>query len=456
MERALSELLATARRAGLRVSPAEALDAVRSLLVMGVSDREDVKRALSCVLAKDRADRAHFSRIFDAYFAASSASHADLYVRLAAGGFSETELSTLRALLEATARATRTDQVWTAVMGGEHSIDRLLDLARARVDLAHAQDPARTGFLAMRLLDAAGVPRAESSLAALRSRLRDALGARGDSLTDALGEELASLRGRAREHIKRAVRPQGVDGSSDHVPFAQLDPDEARSVEREVQRLGERLVGRAMVRARKARRGRLDMRRTLRASLATGGVPMVPVHRSRTPRRAKLVVLCDISDSVRHSARFTLLFVHAVQRLFDDCRSFMFVSDVGEATELFRRETAQRAIELATMGAVVNVADNSHYANALAQFLARFDRALDARTTLLIIGDARVHHFGAGERFLQTISERVSKVIWLHPEPEGAWSSVDCAMARYRPFLDLALPVYDLATLRSAARRISG
>jgi len=455
MERALTELLVTARRAGLLVSPAEAIDALRALLAVGVADRSDLKLALCQVLAKGRADRALFSEVFDAFFAARGESHADLYVRLSAQGFSDSELSELRAVLEATARATGTGTVWSAVVAGESAMGRLLDLSGARVDLRQALDPARVGFVAMRLLDAAGVPRAQTSLDVLRSRLRDALGARGDALTDALADELTSLRSRARRHVTEAGRPMRVTGSLEHVPFVQLDPEEIQRVERETTRLSERLLGRAMVRTRHARRGRLDVRRTLRASLATGGVPMRAVQRGKTPRRTKLVVLCDISDSVRHSARFTLLFVHAVQKLFQECRSFMFVSEVGEATELFRRETAARAISLASLGEVVNVADNSHYAHALSQFSSRFDSAIDARTTLLVLGDARTHHYEAGERYLQRLSERAGRVLWFHPEPEAAWNAVDSAMPRYLPFIDRAFAVYDLASLRKAVRALA-
>ncbi len=455
MERVLSELLASARRAGLRISTAEAIDALGALLISDLSERADLKRVLSVVWAKDQLSQRRFSRVFDAFFDASDATHADLQTRLLARGFTEAEVADLHKLLAVTARATNTEGVWNAVVAGPLALERLLDAARVRLDLRHLVDPARTGFLSMRLLDAAGVPRADTSLSLLRSHLRDAFGSRGDELADALVDELANLRGLARAHIERG-RVLAREGGRDHTPFVQLDPSEVLRIEREVQRLAERLLGRAMVRSRRARRGRLDVRRTLRASLATGGVPIRPVHRGRTQRREKLVVFCDVSDSVRHSARFTLLFVHAVQRVFHDCRSFVFVSDVGEATELFRREKAARAIELASNGAVVNVADNSHYAHAFAELSARYESAFDARTTLLVIGDARTHHFEAGERFLQRISDRVGKLLWFHPEPEAAWSSPDCAMARYRPFIDEALPVYDLATLRDAARRIAG
>jgi uncharacterized protein with von Willebrand factor type A (vWA) domain len=307
----------------------------------------------------------------------------------------------------------------------------------------------------MRLLEAAKVPRAEASLSALRSRLRDALGARGAELADAVSDELSRLRRRAREHVLSGLSRSDGPRDALRVPFSQLDPHEQRAVEREVARLAERLVGRALVRAKRARHGRIDARRTLRAGLRTDGVPFRVVQRGRAPRRQKLVVLCDISDSVRHSARFMLLFVQAVQRLFVGCRSFVFVSDVGETTQLFREQAPARAIELAYGGAAVSVSDNSHYAHAFSRFERRHADALDARTTLVIIGDARTNHFDAGERVLARLAQRAGRVVWLNPEPEGAWSTGDSAMARFGPQLDLALPVYDVATLRAAGRALS-
>jgi uncharacterized protein with von Willebrand factor type A (vWA) domain len=182
---------------------------------------------------------------------------------------------------------------------------------------------------------------------------------------------------------------------------------------------------------------------------------MVPVFRRRRRRRPKLVLLCDVSESMHASARFLLLFVHTVQRLFQDARSFVFVSDLREATPVFRREPAARAIELAYRGAIVSVADNSHYARAFEIMLQEHRDALTPQTTLLVLGDGRTNHFASGAATFRTLSARVRRVLWLTPEPESAWASRDSALPEYRPAVDQLLPVYDLQSLRTAARAIA-
>jgi uncharacterized protein with von Willebrand factor type A (vWA) domain len=209
------------------------------------------------------------------------------------------------------------------------------------------------------------------------------------------------------------------------------------------------------VRSRHARRGSLDVRATLRKALATGGVPFEAAYRGKRARRPKLVLLCDVSDSVRASARFMLLFVHAVQRIFADARSFVFVSELADASAVFKRESAQRAVELAYGGSLVRVSDNSHYGRVWRRMRERHGDALDARTTLVVLGDGRTNHFDPGEQAFAELAARVERVLWLSPEPESAWRSGDSALPAYRPHCDQVLPVYDLASLKIAARALA-
>jgi uncharacterized protein with von Willebrand factor type A (vWA) domain len=454
MDRSLVELVAVARRAGLSISPAEVMDALRALHAAGVEERRTVRAALTATLAKTKADQARFEEVFANYFEARGATHHDLYRRLASLGFSERELDSLRALLASTASTLGGSGALDAVMAGDVSMQHLLDVAASRLGVRRLAEPGRIGFLTMRLLDAAGIPRAETALYSLRRSLRDEHGERGEALAEAIAVELARLRGSARARVENATT-LGRDPDLRQVPFAQLDARESRAVEREVEVLAERLVGRTLVRAKHARQRRMHMSRTLRRAQRTGQIPFVPVWRKKRLRRPKLVVLCDVSDSVQHAARFMLLFVHAVQRVFDSCRSFVFVSDVGEASALFRAHGPERAIALAQAGAVVSVVDNSNYARVFATFDERYGQLLDERTTLVIVGDARTNHFQAGEQALGALSKRAGRTVWLNPEPEAGWGARDSAMRRYLPHVDQAFAVNDLASLRSAARAIS-
>jgi uncharacterized protein with von Willebrand factor type A (vWA) domain len=237
-------------------------------------------------------------------------------------------------------------------------------------------------------------------------------------------------------------------------PLASLSPEDIRRMERAVQQLAERLLGRAAVRERHARSGRLDARSTMRRALRTGGIPIAPRFRRRRPQRPKLVMLCDVSESMHATARFMLLFVHAVQRLFADARSFVFVSDLAEATRVFRVEPAARAIELAYGGSIVSTADNSRYANAFRTALARYPSAFDRRATLLVLGDGRTNHFDPGAEAFRSLASRVRRVLWLTPEPPSAWNAGDSALTLYAREVDQLLPVHDLRSLHNAARAL--
>jgi uncharacterized protein with von Willebrand factor type A (vWA) domain len=455
MQRALSELLAALRRAGVPIASAEAIDALRVAERVGLADRALLEHGLRLTLAKSQADAARFAKVFDAYFAAQGANQGDLYQRLRARGFAEQELRALRALLEAGAAREQGGRVYRALAEGPLAVDNLIDAGVRQVGVARVDDPARTGFVTMRVLDALHFGRAEARLATLRISLRAALGGRGDELGDALADELAALRDGVRKQVADRLGAREAQRSLDEVAFGELSAAEAKRVERAVRELAERLLGRAVVRARRARRGRLHVPATMRSALATGGMPFRPKFRGRKPRAPKLVILCDVSDSVRSSARFMLLFMHVAQRLFAASRSFVFVGDVGDATEVFRRQRPERAIELAYRGGIVNVADNSHYGRVFRQLLEQHAAALDPRTTLVVLGDGRGNHFDPGEQAFRELCARVARLVWLAPEPESRWATGDSALPLYRRHASAVLPVYDLATLRVAARELA-
>lgn len=455
MQRALNELVAALRRAGVAVSTAESIDALRATQQIGLSDRDTLMHALSFTLAKNERDRERFRKVFDAFFDAEGQNHGDLFQRLRAQGFSPDEVDVAREALQNNASVEQGGRVFRALSEGTFAVERFIEAGAQQVGVSRVDDPARTGFLTMRVLDALRFARAEARFSALRMQLRGALGERGDALGDALADELRDLREQVREHVADQLAANGQPRSLDEVPFSELTPNEIKRVERSVKELAERLLGRAAVRARRSRRGHLHVPHTLRSALSTFGVPFKPKFHGKRRRAPKLVVLCDISDSVRTSARFMLLFTHVAQRLFEAARSYVFVGDVKDATEIFRRERTERAVELAYGGAIVNVADNSHYGRVFQQLLHEHVSQLDARTTLVILGDGRSNHFDPGEPAFRELCSRVARVVWLSPEPESRWGVADSALLVYARHVSQLLPVYDLASLRIAAREIA-
>lgn len=456
----VAEFVATVRRAGIPLSPVEAIDAQRAAMAVGLARRGDLRDALRAVMVKDPDAGAAFDRAFAAFWTASGTGQGSLYDRLASQGFSPEEVEALRRLIAA-AEAAGASGLGAVAAGGAQT-DNLLMMAGRAAGVERMQTPLQIGFFTARVLEHAGERRMGSQLGAMRAALRDALGARGDAVADALEAELAAFRRAARTFVadelarrSTALYDQLRRQRLEERAFTQLAPDEMARVETEVRRLADRLRGALAVRRKRRRRGTLDVRRTLRRAHRTGGLPFAPVFRRRRRDRPKLVVLCDVSDSVRFAARFLLVLVYSMQEVFARTRSFVFVSDVGETTDLFKAHPPERAVQLAYGGSAVSVAANSNYGSAFGQFASRHLDAIDRRTTVIVIGDGRTNYLDPNPRAFVQIARRAQRVVWLNPEAPGSWGFGDSAMNAYLPHVSEAHTVHSLETLREAIDRVA-
>jgi uncharacterized protein len=463
--RVLDELLWTLRREGFEISTAQAIDVARAVELVGIDRRGMVREAMACLVVRRGSERARFDAAFDAFFApessASAAARGTLWQRLEAQGFAADELDALRALL--TQLASSGDDGATSL---ETLLHRGADLARllARSSLLRTIDAhsgLMLGYLAHRATSEMGAGRARQALATLRSALVDALGHRGDALADALARALEGAEEDIRAYVKQThqarvteLEAQRRDGRLETTPFASLTDAQIDEVRRAVRRFAERLRGAARVRTRRANKGRVDPHRTLRRAMRTGGVPLAIVRTRRRRDRPKLIVLCDVSDSVRAAAGFLLEFTYAAQELFERARSFVFVSDLGEATQLFEREPVRVAIDRAWRGGVVHAGENSNYGRVLRAFEARHLREVDRATTVVILGDGRTNYHDASPEVLGRIRARSRALVWLCPEPRGSWATGDSAMPRYAPQCTAVLEVSCARDLERAARQL--
>jgi len=465
MLRVLSEFLWSVRRAGLAISTSKTLDAARAIELVGWDDRARLRGALAAVIVERARDRARFEQAFDAFFAVDAAHPGDLFARLRARGFADAELDTLRELLFAAAERSGEAgdaPALRALSGHAGELDGLLAAAGIRRTLRGMTSPSMTGYFAQKTGESIGLPRAANAVARVGRVLVEALGAeRGAALAAALKEELDALKRRVRRHVEQELVRRDGDRPDDEqvrraseAPFAALSEEEEAEVRRAVRRLAERLRGSGKTRARRASRGRVDPRRTAARAARTGGVPLAIVRRRRPRERPKLVVVCDVSESVRSASSFLLELVAAVSELFADARSFVFVSDLAETTTLFRDGPPHRALAAIASGAVVGISANSNYARALGSLERALDGKLDKRTTLVILGDGRTNHHGAGLDVVRRLRERARAVVWLCPESPSSWGVGDSAMARYAETATLVLPARTARELEEAARRL--
>lgn len=436
--RLVDDLIWALRRGGLQIATSQAIDAARAAAAAGLADRETLREALACVVVGRARERRLFDRAFDAFFERGAPRHGTLLERLASLGFAAAEIDAFREALEAIAGVEGSAR-FRALAGGGDELFALLTAASVRAAIEQVTSPLVAAFHSERVAARAGMSRARDVLGLVRVQLKSALGAeRGDALADALERELIAGRTELREHVERFVRareelaaPPESARPALAKPFFALSDAEIDEVRRAVRGLAERLRGAARVRERHAARGRIDARRTMRASLRTGGVPFAPVRRRRSREKPRLVVLCDVSDSVRNASRFMLELVHAMHELFARTRSFVFVGEIAETTLLFESEPAHVASERVHDGSVVELRDHSSYGRAFAAFEARAGGAIDRRTTVVVLGDGRTNRRADGVEVVARLRARARHLIWICPEPKSSWGMGDSAMPRY-------------------------
>ncbi|HEU0318210.1 MAG TPA: VWA domain-containing protein, partial [Solirubrobacteraceae bacterium] len=204
-------------------------------------------------------------------------------------------------------------------------------------------------------------------------------------------------------------------------------------VHRVVAQLKRRLATRGS-QARGQRRGQhVDVRRTMRASLETGGVPVVIKYRPRRPRRPEIYVLCDVSTSVSSASVFFLSVLHALHDSFRKMRSFVFIERISEVTDVFARERSFPAVSaaIARDAGVADVSGFTDYGRVWAEFSALVDDELDPRATVIVLGDARTNGRDPCEEIFARVAARAGRTYWLNPEPRLYWNYGDSVIDTY-------------------------
>lgn len=453
------------RDAGLPVSTAEGLDAVRAVGSLGLADRELLRAAYAATVVKRASHRRPFDDLFDLWWPAlvgDGAGAAALEEHEERARHDDPpdppdppdtadgpeELSRLRSQVEDALRD-----------GGD--LEALAREAVRRFGRLRGRGPGeqrwsaytatnRVGAddLVARLV--AGLTRSGDDDPATR-RLLEQRGRRFEALVEA-DVRRRSAEQRGPEHVARhSVRP-GVD----RVDLSSASRAELELVRREVAPLARRLASRLRREQRRRRRGPLDVRRTLRAATGTGGVPLETFHRPRRPARPELVVLCDVSGSVAGFAGFTLMLVFALREQFERVRAFTFVDDVHEVTGEFTpgADPVEVLERLAASARHASRFGRTQYGRALRRFVEDHPDAVGPRTHLLVLGDARSNHGDLALPVLAGLVHDARRSFWLNPEHARHWGTGDSAAPDYarllpmvecRNLTQLAEFVHDLA-----------
>ncbi|WP_406272088.1 VWA domain-containing protein [Nocardia sp. NBC_00881] len=426
------------RARGIPVGPSETVDAGRVVTVLDLMDREVLREGLACALLRRITHRATFDGLFDLWFpvAIGERTAAPDEVEIPHTRTGDVDISALRELL-------------AELLGQEQAAPQLEALAAQLVEqlgqYQAARGPSFSAYQALREVQpqtllakiVAGLVAGPNTSDFDTEIARRAVRQRIDRFRATVEAE---TRRRVAEQIGRErVATYGVARQAEEVDFLRASEAELAELKRGTQRLARILAARLAVRRRHSRRGEIDLRRTLRKSMSTGGVPIDLVHRKPRPGRPELVLLCDVSGSVAGFSNFTLLLVSALREQFSRVRIFAFVDQVDEVTRFFdphtRLDTAMAKIF--TEASVVGVDGHSDYGNALAGFAGDYPDAVTSRSSLLILGDARTNYRDPELATLRSLVEVAKHAHWLNPEPRNQWGSGDSAADKYGQVIEM-------------------
>ncbi|WP_327147928.1 vWA domain-containing protein [Nocardia sp. NBC_01329] len=432
------------RARGIPVGPSETVDAGRVLSVLDLMDRETVREGLACALLRRTTHRGTYDGLFDLWFpVALGERSAAAEIEIPYGDDGRVDIRELRRML-AEMLAEEGSGQQQALMAAQlvEQMGQYQSARGASFSSYQALKDVQPQTLLAQILAAMATPgmsdfETEIARRAARTRI--------EKFRRAVEAE---TRRRVAERIgKERVASYGVPRQAEEVDFLRASQAELAELKRSTQRLARILAARLAARRRHAKRGEIDLRKTLRKSMSTGGVPIALVNRKPRPARPELVLLCDVSGSVAGFSNFTLLLVSALREQFSKVRIFAFVDHADEVTRFFDPHThldeaMQRIFAEAD---IVGFTGHSDYGSALLSFAEEFPDAVTSRSSLLILGDARTNYRDPEVATLGALVEIAKHAHWLNPEPRTNWGSGDSAADRY-------LRVIDMHECRSAAQ----
>ncbi|MGY4317721.1 vWA domain-containing protein [Bradyrhizobium sp. JR3.5] len=451
MRENLHRFFRAARGAGVRVSPAESIDAMRAVAQVGFADRDILRDTFLLTLAKTQDEKRSLGECFDLFFSQpepqqetaeqnktddssesganpSADEHGD-----AAGDAASENVGPLAQMLLSQDRA---------------AISTAIANASGAASLPDIRYFTQRGIFQTRILDAMGIQRLRDDI--------DEQTTRNPALAERLQEALNGLRGTVRDAVSQALLLYGREETENlrneilrNAPLARIEPRQVEQMRALIRQIARRLRERYSKPRKRQRRGHLDVRRTLRRNAAWGGVPFLTAWKRKHRDRPKIVALCDVSGSVARVSDFFLLLIHSLHEVVDDVRSFAFSGHLIEVSDILESKSPEEAMKeiMSKVGF-----GSSDYGNSFADFEHNWMSAITPQTTVIVLGDARSNNLDPRADILRRIGERSKRLVWLNPEGRMVWGFGDSEMPRYATFCTV---VRQCATARQLERAVS-
>src|ERR1700759_2133277 len=446
MRENLHRFFRAARGAGVHVSPAESIDAMRAVEKVGFAERTILRDTLLLTLAKSEDEKKALGACFDLFFSTpeprqeANDNKADAGTPAAqsqspgGGGAESQNPGSLAQMLLSQDR---------------NAIAAAIANASAAASLSDIRFFTQRGIFYSRILEQMGIGRLNDDLEALNAG-NPALAERLSALTDGLRENV-------RDAVSQALLLYGREEAENlrneilrNAPMARLEPRQIEQMRALIRQIAPRPRERYSKPRKRQRRGHLDVRRTLRRNAAWGSVPFLTAWKRRHRDRPKIVALCDVAGSVARVSDFFLLLIHSLHEVVSDVRSFAFSGHLIEVSDILEAKSVEDAMT-DIMGKVGF--GSSDYGNAPADFERGWMSAVTPQTTVIVLGDARSNNLDPGADILRRVSERAKRVVWLNPEGRLTWGFGDSEMPRYATFCNV---VRQCATAQQLERAVGG
>jgi uncharacterized protein with von Willebrand factor type A (vWA) domain len=414
------------RSEGVAVGTSELLDAFSVLGEVPWTDPVDFREALAATLAKSQDDRRVFELVFERFFFRAAELAAVREGIREEGGIdsdevnAELDMETLRQLIAA------------ALRDGEEG--QMRDLARLAI-AAFGRQGEGSGVIGVDV-----------------QRIRRQLGLRSEPQPE-LPEDDPRREGLPREEIRRfeqilrreleRAQIERTEQLPPSRPLNELDRalpsgplQDLAAVHRVVAQLKRRLKTQGQEQRGRKRRAHVDMRKTMRASLEYGGVPVNIKLKPVRPRRPEIFVLCDVSTSVTSASVFFLSVMHALHDSFRKMRSFVFIERISEVTEVFAKERDFKAVSeaIARDAGVADISGYTDYGRVWREFRDQVEDELHPRATVIVLGDARTNGRDPAAPIFGAIAAKAGRTFWLNPEPRLYWNYGDSVIAAYEEY----------------------
>ncbi|NWF69546.1 MAG: VWA domain-containing protein [Chloroflexi bacterium] len=444
------------RAAGVRISLAESQDAMYGADAVGVNNKEHFRVALKTTLVKEARDQERFEYYFPLFFGANTPPMQDILSQMSPSD--QKMMEQAMQALQGDLRALQ--QLLQQMMRGQPFSQEQLEQMARQSGLNQANDMYQRQWFERRMQRQAGLQQLQQMIEQLLQRLQE-MGMNGEQaqeLRQMMQENAQGLADQIAQYAGAQLAEQMAERDPDpkpdlmDVPFSRLGDAEVEAIRSEIRRLAARLRSRASLRQRRAKAGTPDPRRTMRANMKYQGTPMELKYRRRHVKPC-LVVICDVSTSVRYCAEFLLTLIYELQDQVARTNSYIFISDLTDISMVFKeyepQEAVQRVLEDNRPGYY-----NTDLGRSLETFRQEHYGLVTSKTTVIILGDGRNNYNDPRADIVQEMQRRSRRLLWFNPENPGLWGTGDSDMLQYVPVSDSVYYVNNLRDLANAVDKI--